>query len=115
MYDNKRTINIRRLTMQAIEVKFYVDNNGNSKVVAKSQAGKVHRFRDQVRELNRDVQLSYSILNDEERIGYLVALELARKFHWDWSENYGDMVIGRLASGDLVFVFTGRDNCNVIK
>lgn len=101
--------------MQAIEVIFYCDDNGNDKVKATCQAGTVIRYRDEVRELNRDTELTYPFFNDEERLGYLVALELARKFSWDWSENYGNMVIGRLKSGNLVFIFTGRDNCNVIK
>jgi hypothetical protein len=101
--------------MQAIEVKFYADINGNGKVSAKCQAGRLTRFRDQVRELNRDTESNFPFFNDEERLGYFVALELAKRFNWDWSENYGNMVIGRLPNGNLVFVFTGRDNSNVIK
>lgn len=101
--------------MQAIEVKFYADNNGNGKILAKCQAGKLVKFKDEVRSFNRDNEQSFPFFNDEERLGYFVALELAKKFHWDWSEKFGNMVVGRLVSGDLVFVFTGRDNTNVIK
>ena len=100
--------------MQAIEVKFYIDRNGNGKLKASCQAGSIIRFKDQVREFSRDMQEAFPFFNDEERLGYFTALELAKKFNWDWSENYGNMVMGRLTNGNLVFTFTGRDNCNVI-
>lgn len=101
--------------MQAIEVKFYTDVNGNGKIKATAQAGSIVRFKDQIRELNRDTENKFPFFNDEELLGYFVALELAKKYNWDWSENYGNMVTGRLPNGNLVFVFTGKDNCNVIK
>lgn len=101
--------------MQAIEVKFYTDVNGNGKIKATCQAGSVIRYRDQVRELNRDNETKFPFFNDEELLGYYAALELAKKFNWDWTEEYGNIVTGRLPNGNLVFVFTGRDNSNIIK
>ena len=104
--------------MQAIEVKSYCDNNGNQKLKAICQAGQITRFKDQIRERNRESREldlpTFPFFNDEEKLCYLIALELAKKFNWDWAENYGHMVIGQLYNGNYVFCFTGKDNKNVV-
>jgi hypothetical protein len=51
----------------------------------------------------------------EENRGIFIAKCLAIKLEWFPSEYYGEMVIGGLKNGNYVFVFTGRNNCNIIK
>jgi hypothetical protein len=104
--------------MQAIEVKSYMDKNGNSKLKAFCQAGQITRFEDEIRQRIRETREldlpTFPFFNDREKLVYYIALELAKKFHCDWSENYGNMVIGQLYNGNYVFVFTGRDNANIV-
>lgn len=101
--------------MQAIEVKFYCDNNGNSKVLAKCQAGRIIALTDEIRESIRDEKFFLMNWNDTESIAITIASRLAKKLNWDWSENYGKIVMGILTNGDYVFTFTGRNDCFIIK
>ena len=101
--------------MQAIEVKFYTDVNANSKAKASCQAGNLTAYVDELRIFIGNDKTEFPFFNDQERIAYEVALRLAKRFNWDWSENYGSMVIGSLPNGNYVFVFTGMNDSNVIK
>lgn len=104
--------------MQAIEVKSWIDKNGDAKLKAICQAGQITRFEDDLRQRNRETREldlpTFPFFSEKEKLVYLIALELAKKFNWDWSENYGHMVIGQLYNGNYVFCFTGKDNSNVV-
>lgn len=51
----------------------------------------------------------------EENRNIFIALQLARRLEWFPSEYYGKPVLGCIKNGNYVVVFTGRNDCNVIK
>lgn len=95
--------------MQAIETKFYVDNNGNSSIIASCNAGRLKMY---IGDINNYISNHLNEYIDTEYQHYITAKELIKKLGWT-EDSYGDVVMGCLKNGNYVFVFTGKNNKNM--
>lgn len=95
--------------MQAIETKFHVDVNGNSSIIASCAAGRLKMY---IGDINNIISNKLNEYVDTEYQHYIVVKALLNKLDWE-DTVYGDLVMGCLKNGNYVWVFTGKDNCNM--
>lgn len=95
--------------MQAIEVKFLSCTN-DDRLKAFCRAGSLIIGISEI--TDKLIKLKIPI-NEENRATY-IAEKLIQKLGW-FEDYYGNPVIGKLYNGNWVFVFSGKDNKNVVK
>ncbi len=98
--------------MQAIEVKYLAPtaNLGIRYDVYCDAARTIHSSEF----IDNELKKRSLPLNNNDSRATMAAMLLCEHLGWT-EEYYGKLVMGGLKNGNWVFVFTGRNDCNVIK
>ena len=102
----------RKIEMQAIQVKFYWDRNGNSKFIAKCQAGKMIDYQSSLEAIVSLRKEQGEDISQDMSIHAAICCErLMTKLGWT-NEIAG---YGQLSDNSFVFTLKGDDDSKVLR